>query len=377
MLKIDRLEPEELEKRKERLRRLWDYRPVDHIPIGFWADDFSTYTLWEQCRDSGRQLEQMIANNNRCLRVFSDDYIPMVRIWPGYMTIATMFGMDVFWGDDPNQPPGAAGFIIDSPEKMTALGKPDAKTAGIMPENLKWIAYAASNLPPDIAVTGVDLGGPLNTAKDLFETNFLYTAFIDYPDELCRFLDLITEVQIACYREIVTAAGGLERMVSIDFDPVWAPEGKKGFVSDDVCATISPEAFRQFSIPYNERIFQAFGEGRIHNCGPHPSADLYLEHHPRCLGINCSYRYTRNDFPRIKEAFRGRGILELNFDNGETPEEVLRGFEDAADSLAPDVAAVPVLVFDDSWEDDDLEGTYRELKKTAEIYARSMNWAGE
>jgi hypothetical protein len=104
---------------------------------------------------------------------------------------------------------------------------------------------------------------------------------------------------------------------------------------------------------------------------------LYLEHHPRCLGINCSYRYTRNDFPRIKEAFRGRGILELNFDNGETPEEVLRGFEDAADSLAPDVAAVPVLVFDDSWEDDDLEGTYRELKKTAEIYARSMNWAGE
>jgi len=172
-------------------------------------------------------------------------------------------------------------------------------------------------------LTGIDLSGTLNTAKDLFFTNLLYTAFYDSPEEYHCFLSMATELQINCYDEIIKVIGDINRLTCIDFDPFWAPEGRKGFVSDDVCATISPELFQQFSIPYNNKIFKRWRGGRIHNCGPNPSKGLYLHHDPEINGLNCSYWYTKNDMPAIKEAFRGTGIAEFMFDNGESPDEII------------------------------------------------------
>jgi len=39
----------EVERRKERIRRAWSYRRVDHIPIDFFIDDLSVYSLKELC----------------------------------------------------------------------------------------------------------------------------------------------------------------------------------------------------------------------------------------------------------------------------------------------------------------------------------------
>ncbi len=374
MYQVERLDAAELERRKDRFRRLFSYRRVDRIPIGFWYDDFSTHTLHEQCRDTGLQLELMVAGHNRAMRLFDDDYIPMVRIWPGYVTIATMFGMEIFWGDDPFQAPGSLGHLVESVDDIAELSKPDPYSDGLMPNNLKWLRHAAENLPPDIAITGIDLGGPLNSAKDLFETNFLYTAFLDYPSVMHACLDLLTEVQAACYRAVIDAVGGMNRLVSMDFDPVWAPEGMKGFVSDDVCASISPAAFQELSMPYNERLFREFGPGRLHNCGPHPSVGLYCRHKPACFGINCSFKYTKPELTAFKSSFSQQGIIELNFDNDESPEEVVAGYEEAANILAPEVAAVPVLVYTEAWSDDDLRAAHQSLKRIARDYADAVNW---
>ena len=83
------------------------------------------------------------------------------------------------------------------------------------------------------------------------------------------------DVQAACYREVVAAAGSIERgSPAPNSDPLWAPEGRKGFISDDVCAGLSPEHFAEFSRPYNNRIFREWRGGRLHNCGPHPALAL-------------------------------------------------------------------------------------------------------
>jgi hypothetical protein len=290
------------------------------------------------------------------------------------MTIATMFGMDVHWGDDANQPPGASGSLIEDMGEVYRLKRPDSRRDGLMPHNLRWLEYANRHLPPEVYITGIDLGGPLNTAKDLLETNLLYTSFFDAPEALHHFLDLVTEVQIACIREIISAAGGLERLTCTDFDPVWAPLPYKGFVSDDVCASFGPRIFSEFSIPYNNRILKGFQGGRLHNCGPNPSAQLYPDHEPQCFGLNCSYRYSREDIPILKEAFRGRGIVEFNFDNGEGPKEILQGFEEIAEVFAPDTVAMPVLFLDHTWSDEDLRGLYADMRKISEHYAQEMHW---
>jgi len=52
---------------------------------------------------------------------------------------------------------------------------------GMMPENLRRMRLFAENLPPDVSLTGVDIGGPLNNIKDLVDTNLLYTGFMTIP----------------------------------------------------------------------------------------------------------------------------------------------------------------------------------------------------
>lgn len=375
MGKLLEINHNEIEKRKENIRRVWDYKKVDHIPIGIWLDDTSRYTLKEQCLDGGVQLEVNIDCINRCLKTIPDDYIPYARLWPGYITIGTMFGMEVHWSDDQNQAPGFNKHLITDMSQVHDLKMPDATRDGLMPDNIKWLRHYSEVLPKDVYITGIDLGGPMNTAKDLLDTNLLYMAFYDSPDEFHKLLDMATELQLGCYEEIIKAVGDINRLTCIDFDPFWAPEGRKGFVSDDVCASYSPSIFEEFSKPYNNRIFKKYGGGRIHNCGPHPSSHLYLGHDPEIKGLNCAFKYSKNDFPKFKEEFRGRGIIELNFDN-ENFDEIVNGYEEAAQILAPDVIAVPLLFLNDTWSDEALTQVYHELRKISEKYASDINWNG-
>jgi uroporphyrinogen-III decarboxylase len=371
------IQPRELERRRERVRRAWAYRRVDHLPLGFILEDTGGYSLRELCQDGGRQLELNIRSIDRLLRLLPDDYLPAARLWPGYMTIATMFGLSVHWGEDPRQPPGVNEHPIRDLSQVHGLSAPDPRGAGLMPFVLSWTREFARALPPEVYLAGPDLGGPLNTAKDLFETNLLFTAPYDDAPAFRKFLRLAAEVQASCYREVIAAAGGLERLTCIDFDPLWAPEGRKGFVSDDVCAGLSSEHFAEFSRPYNNRIFREWPGGRLHNCGPHPAVGEYLGHDPGINGLNCSFRYTRGELERLREAFRGRGIVELMFDNGETAVQILQGFEEAASALVPDVVAIPLVWFNQDWSDGDIRALFEDLRAVAARAAGHMNWVGE
>jgi len=377
MHSIADIDHSEIERRRETVRRVWEYRRVDHIPIGVWLDDFSRYSLREQCENGLVQFEVNVGCINRCLRCLSDDYIPCARIWPGYMTIGTMFGIPLHWSDNPNQAPGLMEHPIRDMEQVHSLRMPDPEQDGLMSHNLRWLQFFSENLPTDVCLTGIDLGGPMNTVKDLLDTNLLYTAFYDNPGEYHILLKRVTDLQIRCYEAVVRAVGGIDRLTCIDFDPLWAPEERKGFVSDDVCASFGPNIFREFSLPYNNCIFRRFGGGRIHNCGPHPSIGLYLGHDPEIRGLNCSWRYSKPELPAMKEHFRGRGIVELNFDFGESFEEIVRGYDTAADKLAPDVIAIPLVFLNETWTDSAITELYSALREISERYAREMNWTNE
>lgn len=369
---------EEIERRKQRMRDLWAYRRVDHIPVLIWlVCNPHGYTSEELLKDGEKQLEANLVAVERCLRTLPDDYIPWLRPDVGYMTLATLYGCKVYWNEnDPDQMPGVESPIIYDMAQVYELKRPDPATAGLMPECLRRIRLFAGRTKGQIPLTGIDLGGPLNTCKDLVETNLLYTAFYDSPKELHYLLNHITETMIACYDLIIQAAGGLDKMTTTDFDPTWAPEGHKGFCSDDVCATIHPRLFETFGRPYNSRIYARYGGGLLHNCGPHPAAELYLGHTPPIKGINCSWRHTRNDLERLRQAFAGRGLVFAMFDNGETPEEMMAGYAEMAEALAPDTIGVPVCIMDgQAYSDEDILETYLSLRKISEGYAAEMRWA--
>ncbi len=284
---------ERIEADKQRLRDVWAYRRVDHIPVFVRISGRLGHTRREIIETDELQYQVNRSNLERSLRTLPGDYIPYARVWFGYMTIATMFGLPVHWSSNPEQSPGIAHSLITDMEAVYHLKMPEARCDGRMADNLRLQASFAERFPKWVHLTGFDLGGPLNSCRDLIEGTLLYTAMIEQPNALHHLLDLLTDLQIACYEAGIEAAGGLERMTQVDLAQIWAPEGHKGFVSDDVSATISPAMFETFSKPYNNRIFSRWPGGLLHNCGPHPSADRYLNHTPPINGINCSYRYTR------------------------------------------------------------------------------------
>ncbi len=362
-----------VEQRKQLRRDLWDYKRVDHIPIVFWLNPSCGYTLHEQRRSTEAQFQVNVEAIRKSLQLLPDDYIPFAFVTPGYMTLATMFGMDIYWGNDPNQPPGSKGHVISDLEQVYSLRRPTLQD-GLMPENLRRLRYHAENLPPDVYLTGLDCGGPLNTLKDLLDTNLLYTGFYDDPAALHHLLNLVTEVQLEVYYALIEAVDGLSRLTSLDFSPNWAPEKYKSFVSDDICATIGPDTFREFSIPYNNRLYRPWGSGLMHNCGPNPCKYAYLEHEPKLKGLNVSYRFSHQDFPELREIFAGWGIIEVMFDAGETPEEMLARFRYMMETLAPDTIGMPMCIVDDTWADSDITALYWEMRRIAEEYAANMKW---
>lgn len=374
MIKLE-IDNKKVERQKQFRRELWDYKQVDHIPVFIWPTWSFGYTLGEQLEDGDVQFEVNVKTIEKCLKLLPDDYIPWARVTCGYMTIATMFGLDVYWSNDPEQPPGADGHLISDLKQVYSLEQP-GMDAGLMPENIHRLRHHAKNLPPDVYITGIDSGGPLNTLKDLLDTNLLYTSFYDDPEAMHHLLALVTNTHLELYHTVVAAVGGIERMTSIDFAPSWAPEKYKAFFSDDICATISPDMFKEFGLPYNNKLLAPWGPGLMHNCGPNPCMSAYLNHEPKLKGLNLAYKYSCADFPALREIFAGWGIFDVLYDNELTPEKMLAAFRYSMETLAPDVVSIPHVFVDDTWHDDDVTALYWDMRKIADEYAANMNWVG-
>jgi hypothetical protein len=364
-----------IERNKQLRRELWDYRRVEHIPFFPWLTLSCGTSLRERLESTELQFEANVAGIRKALELIPYDYIPSAYVTLGYMTIATMFGMPVHWGPDPEQPPGVAGHLIDDLEQVYNLRRPTMDD-GIMPDNVRRLRYHLDHLPSDVYVTGIDSGGPMNSLKDLLDTNLLYLGLYDNPSALHHLLGMVTGVQLDMYHTLVNVVGDVNRMTCLDFCPDWAPEKYKSFVSEDVGATVGPDFFREFSIPYNNRLYRPWGSGGLHNCGPNPCKHLYLAHDPQVKYLNCSYRYSQAEFPEFREIFAGWGIVQPMFDNGERPEEMLAGFRYMLETLAPDTIGLPMCIIDDTWTDADISDFYWEMRKIGEEYAANIKWVG-
>jgi len=98
LIELD-IDHREIERRKQLYRDVFDYRPVDHIPVFIWVTGFEgsdQYTLRQELESTELQFKINVELLKRSLRTIPDDYIPTVKITQGYMTIATMFGMEVY-----------------------------------------------------------------------------------------------------------------------------------------------------------------------------------------------------------------------------------------------------------------------------------------
>ena len=159
-------------------------------------------------------------------------------------------------------------------------------------------------------------------------------------------------------------------VTTTDFPDTWFPQGFKGHVSDDVAAAISPKMYREFSAPYHARIFEEFGCGGLHNCGPNPCHRAYVAHEYSPRNLDLAWEYSHDDLPRFKESLRKKAFIYIGWPGTEDPVAWYRAL---IDLMAPDVIVVPLF----SFKADEAEEMVHKLRPLAEEYARRIDWGWE
>ena len=204
---------------------------------------------------------------------------------------------------------------------------------------------------------------------DLLGCKRMYAVMYENPAALECLLGKIQELFLAAIAPQIEAAGGEERITTTDFPEYWFPEGRKGHVSDDISANISPASYERFSRRFHDLVFQSYGGGGLHNCGPNPCLDGYLSHCPAPRSLDLDYTYSKKDLPRIKQVRRKKAFVYL----GGFPARTGQGhaaFREIMELMAPDVIVVPHV----SYRSRRAVEVYLRLREIAEEYAKRMDW---
>ena len=119
---------DEIERRKERVRRVWHYQQVDHIPIMLqvrsnpWG-----YTTREHFLDGDKQFQLECEQVRLSLAMVPDDYIPSMRPDVGCIVIESALGALDTWRGEGARP--AIGEVHVDPHGALTLHTYDEATA--------------------------------------------------------------------------------------------------------------------------------------------------------------------------------------------------------------------------------------------------------
>lgn len=368
------LPQQEIERRKDNIRKVWNYQPVDHIPVCF---DLTynpyRYSVREELTDKRKQLRLRLFNIEKAIKEIPDDYIPGIFINIGCVGVELAYGAQIHWSDNSNQTPYIKGPVLSRPEDVFTLKKPNIKTDGLFPMFLEWLDFFVRETEGQIPVSGLDNNGITGVAHDLLGANNFYMMLLEEEEAICHLLNIISDTIIEFTDECIHRAGGIDNMTSTDWFYFWCPEGKKGHVSSDPSANYNESLFFKYDVPFNNKVIDRYGPGLLHNCGPNPCGPVYLDHNRILAGVNLAYKYSKNDLSQLKNPYCGKGIIYLIFDN-ETPEEALEGWKYAMSILAPDVISIPIVFIGE--ETDDIPHLYEKFKKVGVEYARRVWRAG-
>jgi hypothetical protein len=361
---------DEAERRKAMARRLWAGEPLERIPLLVRTSPPAAYRMREQMQDADKQLALGLAAAMATWELVpSSDALPGMRPDVGCSCLASAYGCDYYWGDSLDQTPGVRDKIItDLEQQVDALPHPDPYTDGWLPEGLRRIRMFAEASDGFIPVSLLDAAGGVNVAADLLGVTETLLAIKTAPAALHRLLDNIQDLFARTIRAGIEAAGGEEYITTTDYPDIWFPEGCKGHASDDICASFGPSTYAEFSAPYHARIFEEFGRGGLHNCGPNPCHAAYVAHPCSPRSLDLSDTYSHKDLAKMKISLRKKAFLLLHWDGKPEP---VAWYREIMELMAPDVIVVPAYHIAPQ---DGPEEICRRLRPIAEEYARRMDW---
>lgn len=254
------------------------------------------------------QLSRQVGKIETHLARYDDEYLPFLLPWYGTGVVPSALGCSILF--QPKEEPAVEGPILTDPSQVRRLVPPDPYRDGLMPRVLRCIDHMHAN--SDIPVSFTDNQGPFNIALNLVGVEQIMLWMYDHPTVVHELMDFCTTVLIDWVRVQKEHAGQpLESGAFPHF--VKLPEGYGGvWISDDDSTIVSPSLYREFVVPYNSRVFRAFGGGSLHYCG---SAAHQLENFLATDGLNGVNNWCMGDFAQVyraQQVFRDRVVFTVD-----------------------------------------------------------------
>jgi hypothetical protein len=371
-----------VEKRKERIRKIWNYESVDHIPLGLYVlDNNAGFSRQEIEKEKEKNLKFDLDSVKKSLELLRDDYIPFLKPETGCASVPSILGCRVDYTEGFSNFSTVKEPIILNASDLENITIPfDEKeiiAKGLMPLNLEKISYYHDIAGDTFDLTGIDIGGVMCGSADIMDTEFFYMSFITEKDRMLAYLEKLSELYLKVYTILVNKIGGLKKMTNIEWDVSWYPEGRKGYVSDDPSANFGPDTFEVFSKPFSKKIYDRFGYGGFHNCGPHPCASRYLDYAGNFLkAVNCSLKCTYSQLDSFMDNFKGREVVLYFLIEEEYYDcaKAVQLYNELAEKGAKrNLVCIPSYALDASiHSDEEIKQTFDEFFKISGDYRKSL-----
>ena len=262
---------EKMEGNRQRMEARSAYRYVDRVPIGFclvpryFAPVFGIpyNTIFRNVTEHYHWQLQFL--KYRIENIPEDMACTGPSLWVGpyfdNVLDSAAFGAEIEW---PENATLHSRPVITSVEQMERYPMPEPGT-GLWKQAIEWsremrefarnTRVTFGGVEGQVQVGGASISGlsPHMIAIDLVGIDF-YCWQVEYPEACHRFLGRITDTLIEAQRYFL----------KLDNQP-WTGIGA---VAEDTATVMSPAMFREFCVPYANRLFGNSAGRGVHMCGP-------------------------------------------------------------------------------------------------------------
>ena len=305
------LDPQKAKESEELQRMSSRYEKVEKIPmmLGTFDDmskerlpvfvDWPVYSYGEVFKYPEKMLlDELLPIYESA--IIKDDRVNVIRANYGVGIIPSLFGLEVV--QKGNELPWVKPLeSIEEVKEIIKKGVPDFKKGladrvNSTQDFYKNILNNYSNLKRSIHVGLLDNQGPFNLAGIMLGDN-LYIYLYNNKDVIKELLQLLTEVYIE-FSQVQ------KKLINEPFDTHYyfgcrLPSGVK--ISEDYGLAISPDMYKEFCIPYNEKVAEAFGGITLLIC-----EDLEKKRLKEIIemkGLKAIIYWSRN-FNKLEEAYK-------------------------------------------------------------------------
>ena len=270
------------------IRKRWYYgEKTGRAPFVFTVNEGkpNPYNYLQMCNDVDIAAESVLNALQHQLGSFPDcDYIPIIDVfYLGQGILAAMYGAEQYLVE--KDPPFTQGRLFNNiyeTEKLSNDFEIEDTVWGMkLKEHIERLMDATGG---QIPVGAPDYQSSYGTATKLLPNEELMMAMYDEPELTRQFLERITDGIIKLSDTIVKWVGK-ENYAHNRSNPI---PGECGAIMwDDYISVINPEMHKKFCAPCNKRLFDTYGHGHLHTCGPYfPNyIDACLACGPRSMDI--------------------------------------------------------------------------------------------